>query len=265
MTMAASVSNTQPGRVVEAEILRRYGSSVTSDPSSAAKDFFLVLSVGRCKFRLSEHLIENLLQAVIGGSPRAFRVVQLDDRVFRFSVASYQVGFHIYNLRSFECQDFKVFFHLWHNGGPNFKVECRNWCIEQAAKWMEVSKRKSVRLTGANSVPIAIPAVRFPASSSNSMEFSKFQLPFNSRCKSIFMRLDYPINAPNYKNVPISPAGILGPIPDPRRITNGHGLLVQLCTNCLSLVHARPACNNPPRCRNCLGFGHISRKCSLPP
>jgi len=130
--MAASVSNTQPGRVVEAEILRRYGSSVTSDPSSAAKDFFLVLSVGRCKFRLSEHLIENLLQAVIGGSPRAFRVVQLDDRVFMFSVASY------HNLRSFECQDFKVFFHLWHNGGPNFKVEYRNWCIEQAAEWMEV-------------------------------------------------------------------------------------------------------------------------------
>ena len=110
--MAASVFNTRPGRVVEAEILRRYGSSVTSDPSSAAKDFFLVLSVGHCKFRLSEHLIENLLQAVIGGSPRAFKVVQLDDRVFRFSLASYQVGFHIYNLCSFECQDFKVFFHL---------------------------------------------------------------------------------------------------------------------------------------------------------
>ena len=99
--MAASVSNTRPGRVVDAEILRRYGSSVTSDPSSAAKDFILVLSVGHCKFRLSEHLIENLLQAVIGGSPRAFRVVQLDDRVFMFSVASY------HNLRSFECQRFQ--------------------------------------------------------------------------------------------------------------------------------------------------------------
>ena len=76
--MAASVFNTRTGRVVEADILRRYGSSVTSDPSSAAKDFILVLSVGHCKFRLSQHLIENLLQAVIGGSSRAFRVVMIE-------------------------------------------------------------------------------------------------------------------------------------------------------------------------------------------
>jgi len=91
--MAVPAFNTCPDRVVEAKILRRYGSPVTGDPSSSAKDFFLVLSVGRCKFRLTVLLIENLLQTVIGGFPRAFRVVQLDDRVFRFSVACHQVGF----------------------------------------------------------------------------------------------------------------------------------------------------------------------------
>ena len=120
--MAILAFNTRPGHVVEAEILRRYGSAVNGDPASKAKAFFLVLSVGRCKFRLSVTLVEHLLQAILGGFPKAFQVVQLDDRVFRFSMASQLVSFHIFNLRSFECVDFKVFFHLWHGGGPNYQL-----------------------------------------------------------------------------------------------------------------------------------------------
>jgi hypothetical protein len=104
--MEVPAFNTRPGRVLQAEIFRRYGSPVTS--SSPAKDFLMVLSVGRCKFRLTSLLLHHLLQAVIGGVLADFRVVHLADRVFRFSVASHQVGFHIYNLRSFECQDFKM-------------------------------------------------------------------------------------------------------------------------------------------------------------
>lgn len=91
--------NTRPGRVVDAEILRRFGSSVNALSQSKAKPFYLVLSVGRCKFRLVPSLVEHLLHAVLGGFPRAFDVVQLSDRVFRFSVASSLVGFHIYNLK----------------------------------------------------------------------------------------------------------------------------------------------------------------------
>ena len=118
--------NTRPGCVVEAEILHHFCSTINGDPASKAKAFFLVLSVGRCKFRLFVHLVEHLLQAVLGSFPKAFQVVQLADRVFRFSVASQLVSFHIFNLRSFECDDFKVFFHLWHDGGPNYQVEYRN-------------------------------------------------------------------------------------------------------------------------------------------
>ena len=77
---------------------------------------------------------------------------------------------------------------------------------------MEVSKRKSVRLTGANYVLIAIPVVCFPASNSNSMEFLNLNLPINSGCKSFFKRINYPINEPfNHKAVSISNAGILSP------------------------------------------------------
>lgn len=65
----------------------------------------------------------TILVAVIGGCANSFRVVRLAERVFRFSVHSQDVGFHIYKLRSFESSAFKVFFNLWHNGGPNFRSE----------------------------------------------------------------------------------------------------------------------------------------------
>jgi hypothetical protein len=84
--------------VVEAEIFHHFGSPVTADPFSPAKPFFLVLSVRRCKFRLFVPLVENLLHAVIDGSPKSFRVVHLDDRVFRFSVVSHQVGFFTFTI-----------------------------------------------------------------------------------------------------------------------------------------------------------------------
>jgi hypothetical protein len=29
------------------------------------------------------------------------------------------VGFHIYKLRKYECAQFKIFFNLWNNGGPD--------------------------------------------------------------------------------------------------------------------------------------------------
>lgn len=43
------------GKVVEAEILHRYNVPVSFDPSLFSREFFLVLSVGRCRFCLTEH------------------------------------------------------------------------------------------------------------------------------------------------------------------------------------------------------------------
>jgi hypothetical protein len=62
-------------------------------------------------------------------------------------------------LRSFECPQFKLFFHLWHNGGPNFASEFRQWEAKEAAAWTTVARRASSPatkhvLTGANSIPI---------------------------------------------------------------------------------------------------------------
>jgi hypothetical protein len=67
--------NDRVGQVVEAEIFRRFGLAINLLPSSRAKPFFLVLSVGRYKFRLSISFIEHLLQAVLGGLSRGFDAV----------------------------------------------------------------------------------------------------------------------------------------------------------------------------------------------
>lgn len=111
-------SHFRPGQVVAAEISRRFHSSVCPHPSTPSHELFLVLSFGRCAYRLNELSMACILQAVLGGNASDFHVRSLRDRVFRFSVATPVIGFHIYNLRSFECSKFKSFFDLWHGGWP---------------------------------------------------------------------------------------------------------------------------------------------------
>lgn len=60
---------------------------VCSSPSSGSPGFFLVISVGRCKFRLSVDSVSSILCSILGGVEKAFNVLQLGDRVFRFSVS----------------------------------------------------------------------------------------------------------------------------------------------------------------------------------
>lgn len=82
-----------------------------------------MVSVGRCKFWLSEDVVARLIQVAIGGDSSCFAVEQLDDRVFQFSVSTKEVGFFIYNLKSYDCEQFKINFHLWGNGGPHSSRE----------------------------------------------------------------------------------------------------------------------------------------------
>lgn len=149
-------------------IRSKFGRTVS--PPAGAHAFFLVTSFGRYKFRLSPAAVCAVLQATLGGSATNFDILALGDRVFRFSVSSSLVGFHILKLRSFECSSFKVFFHLWGHGGPNWVQEWRKFCAEEEAKRFTVQSGKSTRrpnvsfadavrstpLTGANSVPISV-------------------------------------------------------------------------------------------------------------
>lgn len=260
--MEPPILNRRPGKVVEAEILRRFGSPVCFDPVSSPQEFLLVLSVGRCNFRLSPFTMGFLLHSVLGGAADAFCVTQLDHRVFRFSVHSKLVGFHVAQLRSFECSDYKVYFHLWHGGGPNYRREYQLWEAEQAAEWTYVStvrlgqqhRHAPVHLTGANAIPIS--DHRLPRTSP-AMEFSNFKSSVNDR--------QFPVNrhsyVPHYNLLkrgqcethslfalkfcdmhgPNAP-GVLGPVPDRLKSLFGAKPLPNLCPRCLAPAHKRPFC-----------------------
>lgn len=83
--------NPHPGRVLAAKIARCFDSSDHGDVRGRVKPFFLVLTIGHCKFCLSVPLlVAHLLHSSLIGLAHAFEVVQLDQRVFRFSLASAQ-------------------------------------------------------------------------------------------------------------------------------------------------------------------------------
>jgi hypothetical protein len=107
--MASSVVpglNFSPGLGVQAAIRDHFGVPVNHFLTLGSNEFFLVASFGRCKFQLSEDIVGLLIQATVGGFAADFRSFQPSSRVFRFVVASRDVGFHIAGLKSFSCDDY---------------------------------------------------------------------------------------------------------------------------------------------------------------
>ncbi|CAD6209206.1 unnamed protein product [Miscanthus lutarioriparius] len=177
--------NFRPGHGVQKAIFERFGCPVSPLEFSRTQ-FFLVASFGRCKFQLSKFSVGLLLQATIGGSASAFGVFHLAPRVFRFSVSSRSVGFHVSKLISFECAAYKVYFHLWSHGGPRWQSELAAFTKEEEDSWSEARKQakgkaqrsfaeivKSGILTGANSIPLrrsAFDRLIFPATANSSSQ-----------------------------------------------------------------------------------------------
>jgi hypothetical protein len=129
-----------PGMKFRKEIKRKFGSTV--HPIGKSNHFLLACSFGRAKFKLGIDIVGLALESCIGGLCDNLTVVQLSDRVFRFSVSSRFVGFMINSIRSFSCEQFKCHFHLWGNGGPNWIKEFRLWQKESNAEWTLVSPNK---------------------------------------------------------------------------------------------------------------------------
>lgn len=66
-------------------------------------------------------------------------------------VASKHVGLRIYSLSSYACHHFKLFFHLWRNGGPDWYREYSQWIIHKDQEWAMV-KSKSLKSSKISSV-----------------------------------------------------------------------------------------------------------------
>jgi hypothetical protein len=91
---------------------------------------------------LAEVLVGKALHSCLGGNPEDFNVIACGLRSFRFSVASRNVGFLVYQLLSYSRVAFKCFFHLWGNGGANWQKEFRDWQKECQQEWTLVSPNK---------------------------------------------------------------------------------------------------------------------------
>jgi hypothetical protein len=151
------------GLIFEDDIRRRLASPVCPGRLDLPSTFWLVISFGRCIFKLDTVAVGYLLQAALGGFAKGFNVSQLADRVFRFSVSSKAVGFHIYNSKCIDRSEFRAFFNLWNHGEPNWTYEYRKFIQEENANWWIVKGKKKIYfanivklppLSGANTIPI---------------------------------------------------------------------------------------------------------------
>lgn len=279
-----------PGIKIQEKLQSIFNLPVSSELSRTS--FALVVSFGRCKFRLSIDSVGFLLQATIGGIASQFRVSQLSTRVFKFFVSSHQVGLFIRRLISFECADYKLFFHLWGRGGPNWQSEYSAYCKEERDSWTSVSGRTdrsraprafSPALTGANAIPVkpVTGANRVPLGNrSNSMPrrsvFDRIVFPSKNRSVQQSLRREGPsafdkIIFPN-KNFfgqqfsMIDDSSLAKSQSSSVRVQNASvrantsfdGLS---CSRCLATSHSRNQCRNAIKCLVCNGWGHVAASC----
>lgn len=130
-----------PGLSFEESVAKRVNLPVCS-PSSDSSSFALVVAFGRCKFRLDPCSVGIILQATIGGPAPYFRVSQLTNRTFKFFVSSKRVGFLVVNSRSFVCDQYCLSFHLWNDGGPNWKREYALFLAEEDRSWISSTPKR---------------------------------------------------------------------------------------------------------------------------
>jgi hypothetical protein len=111
-------------------------------PSASSGHFTMVVSFGCASFKLDESSVGIALEAATSGFSGDLKVSLLRDRVFSFCVSSKSICFHLFNLRSFACKQFKCFFHLRSWGGPNWQREFQNWQLECEQSWTLLSPTK---------------------------------------------------------------------------------------------------------------------------
>ena len=131
------------GRVFADEIYKASG--LTVHPGADQGAFTLVVSFSRHDFRLNEDSMAAALESALGGSAIDLWVSYITDKVFSFNVSCKEVGFHIVDTRSYSGPQFKCYFHLWGNGGPNWFREFKLWKKECDVEWIlaNPSKRRA--------------------------------------------------------------------------------------------------------------------------
>ncbi|TVU11173.1 hypothetical protein EJB05_44742, partial [Eragrostis curvula] len=278
----------RPGFGVQSAVKNRLNSLINFSPGNGTSEFFLLASFGRCVYRLNEESVGFILQATLGGIAADFRPMQLKDRVFRFSVSSKDVGFHIYRLQSYECKQYKIFFNLWNSGGAKWSAESQRYAKEEADSWSEVVSKRTLRsrksyaavaksgrsqnLTGANKVPLG-QKKQWKARQS---VFSRISQPRTS----VFDRLQDQVPAAKNKDLIAAPnsnssdarASMTNRPPAIEmktaqivRAQHPNRPSIIICGKCLKSGHQTKSCWGIIKCRRCSKDGHISFNCPSPP
>lgn len=138
----------------------------------------------RYTFRLDEATVSQALFSVLGGSSTCFHVRRESERQFRFSVASKAVGYMVYNLRRVIARHFDVYFHLWRDGGADWRRDQASWEKEEEDHWTVVTSKQSKKM--AKKVSFAnplkqgsLPSKFKPALPATSIQFGAFNCSIN--------------------------------------------------------------------------------------
>jgi hypothetical protein len=161
-----------PGMNFAKDINKLFHSTVHAN--ARAKPFTMVVSLGRASFWLDEESVAIALEATIGGLCGSLKFQFISERVFSFKVASKKVGFHIVNMRWFNCDKFKCFFHLWSDGGPNWRREFALGQKECAQECILVSPSKRTVQLGIAAMKKAAPkpAVKHTSATNRSLKLA---------------------------------------------------------------------------------------------
>jgi hypothetical protein len=105
------------GLAFSSEVRSSLGRPVCSPTPDLGSSFWLIAAFSRSRLRLSSDSVGFILQSILGSSADLFSVVELEQQLFKFTVLDRKVGLRVYALKSFACDSFKVFFHLWNQNG----------------------------------------------------------------------------------------------------------------------------------------------------
>lgn len=134
------------------------------------REFFFVVEFSRSKIGLNEDSMGLILQSYLGGNAARFDVVFLRDHYFRFSDASKDVGFSIYNGGNIANEIFNLHFFLRGNGvlilskSMNFSAKNKQiielWFLVQKIPtnllWMWLNPRDFSKITARSRFRICI-------------------------------------------------------------------------------------------------------------
>lgn len=129
-----------PGVDFASRVWSRFRSPVNS-PRSPSSAFHLVVCFSHFSFRLSVDSVAIALNCCLGGNPNEFRIRHLQNSCYSFWVTDRKVGLWIYSLKPFQNNFFKLHFHLWRNGGPDWYREYTQWVLEEENSWTKVVRK----------------------------------------------------------------------------------------------------------------------------